>query len=429
MVSGSPSVRPCATRIGSTSPIRSPTLVSGVASFSPYRIERCSQADRQVVADLGGRAARRRGDRVQRVLVELGAGDHRGPLVEQLDQRADQPGLALAALAEQHHVVAGQDRPLDLGQHRVVVADDAGEARLTGAHPGQQVVAQLLLDRAVDVAGGAQLADGAGQVAGCWFGHLTDASAGFARSGHPTGRPSIPDSAVRAGSACGGRPARTAYARRRDPRRVPTDGRVRRTPGGGRRARWRRRARPAPPAGPSTIASATIRLRVTIGPGATTASTPYSPRICGQSVSCARGASSCTAAMAAWSWYGPSAAVDRAVADQRDPLGDRAGVPARPVLLGQRHERAVRPGARRPPGVGEQHEREQAGDLAVAGQPGVQLAGQPDRLRGQVGAVQGGARAGRVALVEDQVQHVQHRADAAPRAPPGAASRTPRRWP
>ena len=35
MVSGSPSVRPSATLTGSMSPIRSPTLVSGVASFSP----------------------------------------------------------------------------------------------------------------------------------------------------------------------------------------------------------------------------------------------------------------------------------------------------------------------------------------------------------------------------------------------------------
>ena len=41
----------------------------------------------------------------------------------------------------------------------------------------------------------------------------------------------------------------------------------------------------------------------------------------------------------------------------------------------------------------------------------MQLASQPDGLRGQVGAVQGGARAGRVALVEDQVQDVQHGPD------------------
>ena len=67
------------------------------------------------------------------------------PLVEQLDQGADQAGLALAALAEQHDVVAGEDRALDLRQHGVVEADDAGEAVLAGAHPREQVVAELAL--------------------------------------------------------------------------------------------------------------------------------------------------------------------------------------------------------------------------------------------------------------------------------------------
>src|SRR5580658_5232897 len=41
MVSGSPRVRPSATLTGSMSPIRSPTLVSGVASFSPYLSLEC----------------------------------------------------------------------------------------------------------------------------------------------------------------------------------------------------------------------------------------------------------------------------------------------------------------------------------------------------------------------------------------------------
>ena len=43
MVSGSPSERPWATLTGSTSPIRSATAVSGVASFSVYRSLRCRQ--------------------------------------------------------------------------------------------------------------------------------------------------------------------------------------------------------------------------------------------------------------------------------------------------------------------------------------------------------------------------------------------------
>ena len=47
IVSGSPSERPSATFIGSTSPIRSATEVSGVASFSAYRSSRCFQEIRR----------------------------------------------------------------------------------------------------------------------------------------------------------------------------------------------------------------------------------------------------------------------------------------------------------------------------------------------------------------------------------------------
>jgi hypothetical protein len=103
------------------------------------------------------------------VLVQLGAGDVGRPLVEQIDQAPDQPGLALAPLAEQDHVVAGEQRPLDLGQHGVVVADDAGEARRAGAQPVEQVVAELLFHGAELVPGGAQLTDGARKIGG-WFG-------------------------------------------------------------------------------------------------------------------------------------------------------------------------------------------------------------------------------------------------------------------
>ena len=79
----------------------------------------------------------RRRDRRVRVLVDLAAGDDRRPLVEQPDQGADQPGLALAALAEQHQVVAGEQGPLELGQDGVVEADDAGEAVLAGGAAGR----------------------------------------------------------------------------------------------------------------------------------------------------------------------------------------------------------------------------------------------------------------------------------------------------
>ena len=79
-------------------------------------------ADGGGVAVLGDLAVRPDRDRVQRVLVELAADEDRRPLVEQPDEGADQAGLALAALAEQDEVVAGDDRPLDLGQHGVLEA-------------------------------------------------------------------------------------------------------------------------------------------------------------------------------------------------------------------------------------------------------------------------------------------------------------------
>ena len=95
-------------------------------------------------------------------------------------------------------------------------------------------------------------------------------------------------------------------------------------------------------------------------------------------------------------------------AHERDALGDQRAVPARPVLLVERDERAVGARAFGATRVGEQHEREQAGDLAVVGEQRVQHAGEPDRLGGEVGALQVVARRGRVALVEDEVEHLQH---------------------
>ena len=84
-----------------------------------------------------------------------------------------------------------------------------------------------------------------------------------------------------------------------------------------------------------------------------------------------------------------------------DALGDERGVPAGAVLLGQRDQAAVAPGPRRSPGVVQQHQRQQPRGLLVVGHRR-QLPGEPDRLGRQVDV------AG-VALVEDQVEHPQHR--------------------
>jgi hypothetical protein len=105
-------------------------------------------ADRQLVAELTGEPATTRADRRGGVVVDLAPFDHRGPLVQQRHQRAHQPCLALPALTEQDQVVTGKQGALELRQHGVVEPDDPGEGRLPGAQSGEQVLAELLLDRA-----------------------------------------------------------------------------------------------------------------------------------------------------------------------------------------------------------------------------------------------------------------------------------------
>lgn len=92
---------------------------------------------------------------------------------------------------------------------------------------------------------------------------------------------------------------------------------------------------------------------------------------------------------------------------QGGALLDRGAVPAGAVLLVEGHERAAA-GACRAAGVGEQHQREQAGDVAAAGEPGVQQPGEADRLRGQLDPVEGVTGGADVTLGEHEVQHVEH---------------------
>ncbi len=80
--------------------------------------------------------------------------------------------------------------------------------------------------------------------------------------------------------------------------------------------------------------------------------------------------------------------------DQGHAFGDGRRVPEAAILLGQRDQLAVWTGAGRPAGVGQQHQGQQAGDLAVVWQQVADDPRQPDRLAGQVGALQVGPGAG-----------------------------------
>ncbi len=94
------------------------------------------------------------------------------------------------------------------------------------------------------------------------------------------------------------------------------------------------------------------------------------------------------AACMPYSPMGPpsSAAVARAV-----PSCDQLAVPAGPVLLGQRDERAALGRACRPARLGQEHEREEPRRLRLVGQQLVEQAAETDGLRGQIGVVKVGA--------------------------------------
>ena len=128
--------------------------------------------DRRLVAQLRDQVARKLGDRRVRIVAQLGAGDIRRLRVEQRGQRAQDARLGLPAQAQQDEVVPREHRIHQLRDDRVLVADDPGKQRRhplarRRAQPGDQVLAQLVLDRAANPGwgefAGAQCAEGRGE--------------------------------------------------------------------------------------------------------------------------------------------------------------------------------------------------------------------------------------------------------------------------
>jgi hypothetical protein len=81
--------------------------------------------------------------------------------------------------------------------------------------------------------------------------------------------------------------------------------------------------------------------------------------------------------MAARTWYGPGRCRASARVTQVDALLDGGPVPAGAVLLVEGDQLAVRSAACLAAGVGEQHQREEPGDLAVLGKQAVHRPDQP----------------------------------------------------
>src|SRR5581483_4494459 len=85
-------------------------------------------------------------DRLVGIVVDVAAGDDRGLLVQQVDQRAREARLCLAALAEENHVLPGHHGVFELRDDGLLVAHDARKQLLARPDQAREVAAHLLLD-------------------------------------------------------------------------------------------------------------------------------------------------------------------------------------------------------------------------------------------------------------------------------------------
>ena len=87
-------------------------------------------------------------DGVVGVVQDLRASDYRQLFIKQLDEAAHEPGLALAALAEENDVVARDEGVLEGGQDRAVVAHQAPDDGLASRNAPSSIRSHLLFNRA-----------------------------------------------------------------------------------------------------------------------------------------------------------------------------------------------------------------------------------------------------------------------------------------
>src|SRR6266581_4732409 len=141
MVSSSERSRPPrAARMGSTSPMMSAMVTSGVASFSTKRFSRGIQA-RGVLspsAAIFSRQARQMGFRGSSLISQPARTGISGSRRLMSPQDA---ALGLASQAKQNEIVAGEQGIDDLRDHRVFIAVHAGEERLLLFNGSQQIAA------------------------------------------------------------------------------------------------------------------------------------------------------------------------------------------------------------------------------------------------------------------------------------------------
>ena len=97
--------------------------------------------------------------------------------------------------------------------------------------------------------------------------------------------------------------------------------------------------------------------------------------------------------------------------DDADALADRLAVPETPVLLRHDDERSIGSAPRSMASVREDHECEQPGHLTVSGKRSGKDPGKSNRFFGKIRPLQVDPSGARIAFVEDQIQHPQHRVE------------------
>ena len=112
--------------------------------------------------------------------------------------------------------------------------------------------------------------------------------------------------------------------------------------------------------------------------------------------------------MAAWSWYGAGALDHPCAVEIREPAGDPRPIPAGAILIGEEDEVAIGVGARRRSRGLQLHQRDQAKGLGLIMHQLEEDLTEAKRLPAEIVAHEGLARMGRIALVEDEIDHREH---------------------
>src|SRR5262245_4289467 len=104
--------------------------------------------DMGAIALLGDQVAATPADRQVGIVVDLAPGDIRRHFIQQACEQTDDSRLGLTAESEQDEVVPREHRVDQLRDHRIFIADNSREQRLTPLQLADQIVSTFVLDAA-----------------------------------------------------------------------------------------------------------------------------------------------------------------------------------------------------------------------------------------------------------------------------------------